>query len=103
MPWQADMFLLDTSGVDWNVFRDMATLYAPVALERTRQPALAPWRRKFREAHGKYRQVAYAKQQTPSWSGFLQYLREPWQVSSVWLLPFAGIRRVLHHGRSLLR
>ena len=116
LPWQADVLLTATPGMNWTSFRKLALRFAPSALERLSElhrwnPALTPLlraddasllRKKLRQLWSEYRAASYARRELPRWPGFLQYLRERWNVP-MWRMPWAGARRALRYGWTLLQ
>ncbi|MGP0073684.1 MAG: nucleotidyltransferase family protein [Bryobacteraceae bacterium] len=117
LPWQADVLLTATPRMNWTSFRKLALRFSPSTLERLRElhqwnPWLAPLlpaddasllRRKFRLLWSEHRAVSYSRREHPGWLGFLQYLQERWNVPSMWQIPWAGARRALRYGWTLLQ
>lgn len=117
LPWQADVLLTATPAMNWSRFRKLALRFSPTALERLSElhewnPSLAPWlppdrpsllRRKFRLFWSEYRAASYARREPPRWPGFLRYLQERWSAPSLWQMPWAGARRALRYGWTLLQ
>lgn len=116
-PWQADVALVGTAGIQWAEFRCLSLQFGPAALNRLQElragtplaiPALREdragrLRRKFRYFWGQYRIRNYHRKEKLSWPGFAQFLAERWNLPHVWLVPFAGARRILQHCRGLTR
>jgi len=116
-PWQADVALVGTDGIHWAEFRRLALQFGPDALDRLQElraasplaiPALRQdragrLRRKFRYFWGQYRIRSYHRKEKLSWPGFAEFLAERWNLPHVWLVPFAGARRMLQHCRGLTR
>lgn len=116
-PWQADVALVGTRGTDWGRFRRLALQFAPGALERLQElrassPLTIPGlkqdrpsllRRKFRYFWGQYRIRSYQRKEKLGWLGFGRFLAERWNLPHVWLVPFAGARRILQHRRGPIR
>jgi Uncharacterised nucleotidyltransferase len=116
LPWQADVALLDTRGIDWERFHRLAARFCPDALTRLRDldhgdrlgipelPANDPARgRKLRLFWNDYRGWMDRHRETPHWRGFARFLAARWRARSVWQVPWIGARRAFQHGRSLLR
>jgi hypothetical protein len=88
LPWQADVALVGTAGVDWTAFLKLARRFSPLAIERLRElrslsrlavPPLAaerpgPLRRKCRFVWKAYRAHAYYRKEALTWSGLAAFL-----------------------------
>jgi putative nucleotidyltransferase-like protein len=117
VPWQADVALVGTSGIHWARFRRLAIRFYPEALDRLQElrassrlpiPSLLEGQagfvhQKFRYFWGQYRIAGYHRNQTVNWLGFVRFLRERCNLPNVWLVPFAGVRRILEHRRDRAR
>ena len=88
LPWQADVALAGTAGIDWMFFLELARRFGPLAIERLRElgafsrfaiPPLAsneanPVRRKFRNVWRAYQAHSYYRKEALSWQGFAEFL-----------------------------
>jgi len=105
VPWQADVALAGTNGMDWPVFHRLAARFGPLALDRLRDlrrrelvcvpdfPAedLASLRHKFRMFWGE-----------SDWRRFVRNLRARWRGRAAGQARFIGARRAYQNRRSLL-
>ena len=116
-PWQADVALLGTGSVRWAKLRRLALEFSPAALDRLQELRSIRWleipalqeghpsllHRKFQYFWSQYRIHVYHRKEKLSWPGFAQFLALRWNLPHVWLVPFAGARRMLQHRKGLSR
>jgi len=88
LPWQADVALTGTAGVNWTAFLELARRFAPLSILRLRElhpfshlaiPPLplddpGPIRRSVRHAWNIYRAHSYYRKEALSWPGFVEFL-----------------------------
>jgi len=88
LPWQADVALLGTAGIQWMSFLELARRFTPLATERLRElhpyPRLAipplpsndlDWlHRKFRHIGKAYRTNSYYRKRSSNRLGFVEFL-----------------------------
>ena len=115
-PWQADAALIGITHVHWRKLRRLASRFCPIVFERLHElrlsglpipeltaPAPSPFERKFRYFWSAYRGSSYYRKEAITLLGFLRFLAERCNLSSIWKLPRFVAKRAFQQGRNEAR